>query len=142
MNRTPAHPRHPSYIKHRSQVLWQILLPMVLAFLFFAGAIFLLVRGTFSAGGDVGRWAAISTMWLTLPVMLAALITLVLLIAVTWLIGRLIGLIPPYTYIVQKYASEMEAGAKKVEYMGHRPMTIFPELGRLIRLGFNKIRRG
>lgn len=127
---------------HRRQVAWQVILPVVLAILVLIGLIYLVAWGTFGAGGDVGRWAAISTMWLTLPVMIGALIALAAMIAVTYLLGRLAALIPRYTYTAQRYAEQMEAGAKKVERIGHRPLLIFPELGRLIKAGFDRIRQG
>lgn len=49
-------------------------------------------------GGDVGRWAGISLIWLIAPVMLAALITLLFLIGSIYAIVRLIQVIPNYSY--------------------------------------------
>ncbi len=140
MSSSPSRPRHPSYLAHRRQVAWQVIVPVVLAFLLLIAAAVLVSLATFRGGGDSARWAEISTMWLTIPVMIAALVMLAVTIAVAYLLGRLAGLIPRYTYPVQKFAGEMQAGAKKVEKIGHKPALIFPELGRLIRIAFNRIR--
>ncbi len=146
MDRKHPRPQHASYLSHRRQVAWQIILPIVLAFLVLIAVIVLIAWRTFSAGGDSARWAEISTMWLTLPVMFGALVTLAFMIAATYLLGRLADLIPRYSYLAQKYAAQIEAGAKKIERVGHRPLLIFPEIGRLIkagaRAGLRRVRRG
>ncbi len=67
------HPEHYSYIKHRKQRLTQVILPVVLSALLFIGMIVLISLATFNSGGDVGRWAAISTIWIVIPIMLAGL---------------------------------------------------------------------
>jgi hypothetical protein len=127
---------------HRRQVAWQVILPVVLAVLVLIGVIVLLSWSTFRANGDVGRWAAISTMWLTLPVMIGGLFVLAILIGVTYLVGRVTGLLPRYSFPAQKYAGDMVAAAKKVEQIGHRPLRIFPEIGRVIRQVVRRVRRG
>lgn len=137
-----ARPQHASYRAHRRQVAWQITLPVVLAGLILIGVIVLLYWGTFRANGDVDRWAAISTIWLVIPVMIGALIGLAVLIAVAYLLARLAGLIPPYTFLAQKYAAQMEAGAKHIDDLGHRPLMILPEIGRLLQKAFRRMRRG
>ncbi len=62
---------HLSYRLHRKQMWTQILLPIILTFLVFIAIIVLTSLATFRGNGDVGRWAAISTIWLVLPVMIA-----------------------------------------------------------------------
>ena len=141
MNHTSPRPRHPSYLAHRRQVAWQIILPIAFAGLILVGLVYLVVWGTFSASGDVQRWAEISTMWLTLPVMIAALVLLAVLIGITYLVALLAGFIPRYSVPAQKYAAQMLAAARKVEWVGHKPLRIFPELARLIRTGFKRALR-
>jgi heme/copper-type cytochrome/quinol oxidase subunit 2 len=65
---------HPSYQLHRKQMWTQILLPILLTVLVFIAVIVLTSIATFRDNGDVGRWAAISTIWLVMPVMIVGLI--------------------------------------------------------------------
>jgi hypothetical protein len=119
----------------------QIILPVVLAGLLLIGVVILISWATFRASGDVGRWAAISTMWLTIPVMIGGVVILVVLIAVAYGLRRLAGFIPPYTYQAQQFASKVQAGARHAGELAHRPIQILPEVGRLIRKVFQLIRK-
>ncbi len=142
MNATHRRPQHPSYRKHRRQTAWQILLPVILAAILLVAAAVLVSLGTFRGNGDVARWAAISTIWLTIPVMLGALVMLAVFIALAYLLGRAVGLIPPYTLQAQLFTSKMVAAARRVDQFGHQPTRIIPEIGKLIRKAFRKIRGG
>ncbi len=142
MNATPPRPRHPSYLTHRRQTAWQIILPVVLGFLLLIGAAVLVSLATFNGHGDTARWAEVSTMWLTLPVMIGGVLLTLLFFALAYLIGMLAGFIPRYTYPVQKFTEQVQAGAHKVQTIGHKPTLIIPEIGRLIRMAFNRIRGG
>jgi hypothetical protein len=96
-------PTHYSYELHRKQAVRQIILPVILASLVFLGMIVLVSLATFRQGGDVGRWAAISTMWILIPVMIAGLILLLLLIGLIYLLARGLGVLPHYTGLAQDY---------------------------------------
>jgi hypothetical protein len=133
MNVTRRPVQHSSYLSHRRQVLWQIILPVVLAALLMAGLIVLITLSTFRGNGDVSRWAAISTIWLVIPVIIAGLVLLVLLVVVIALLARIIGLIPPYTHQAQKFAHRIEAGVARVAEMARKPTLLLQELGVLIR---------
>jgi uncharacterized membrane protein len=97
------HPEHYSYIQHRRQVNRQIILPVVISALLMIGLIVLICVSTFNQGGDVGRWAAISTIWIVIPVMLVGLIVLALLIGLIYLMARALGALPYYTGLAQDY---------------------------------------
>lgn len=142
MDSKPSKPQHPSYRKHRAQSFWQIILPVALAGLLLLVLIYLLIVTGTQGGGDIARWAEVSTMWLTIPFIIGTVILLALLIGMGWLVSRLAGLIPPYTRQAQLFAGKVEAGARRVEQMGHEPKLILPELGKLIKLAFRKIRGG
>ena len=142
MAATHRTPQHPSYRRHRRQVAWQILVPIILAGLLLIVAAYLVWVGTFQGNGDVATWAAISTIWLTLPVMFGALVLLVLFGGLAYLLGRAAGFIPPYTLQAQLFTSRMVAAAHRVEQVGHRPTLIFGEIGRLIRSAVRKVRGG
>lgn len=116
------------------------MVPVLLAALLMIAMIILLCLATFGGNGDVGRWAAISTIWLTLPVMIAAAILFVLIVAITYALVRLAGFIPRYTREAQRFVFQIEAGARRTAQVAHRPALIFPEIGLLIRKGVNRIR--
>ncbi len=135
-------PTHASYRLHRSQTAWQIILPVILAALIIIGATVLVSLATFRGNGDVERWAAISTIWLVLPVMFGALIVLVVLAALVYVVGLAAGFIPPYSSKAQVFMSQVEAGAKRGAEYAHRPRMLIPELGHLFRLGVRRLRGG
>jgi hypothetical protein len=94
---------HYSYQVHRKQRVTQIILPMVLVVLLMIALIVLISLSTFTSGGDVGRWAAVSTIWLIIPVLIAGLIVLAVLAGLIYLMARLLGLLPTYTGMAQDY---------------------------------------
>jgi uncharacterized membrane protein len=97
------HPEHYSYKLHRKQRNTQIILPIILSVVVLVGLIVLISFATFKQGGDVGRWAAISTIWIVIPILLAGLITLVVLIGRIYLMARALQGLPYYTGIAQDY---------------------------------------
>lgn len=92
-----------SYLQHRKQVTRQIILPVIIASLLMIGLIVLICLATFNQGGDVGRWAAISTMWILIPVIIAGILALAILIGMIYLLARGLGALPYYTGIAQDY---------------------------------------
>src|SRR5258708_33080371 len=79
MKATIPQPVHESYKRHRKELVWQIILPMVLTSLLLVALIVLISIATFRDNGDVDRWAAISTIWIVAPIMIGLLILLALL---------------------------------------------------------------
>lgn len=96
-------PSHYSYELHRKQVVMQVILPVILASLLLIGMIVLISYATFNQGGDVGRWAAISTMWILIPVMGAGILVLAILIGLIYLLALALGYLPHYSAIAQDY---------------------------------------
>ena len=96
-------PEHYSYQLHRKQRSMQIILPVILSTVLLVGLIVLISIATFKQGGDVGRWAAISTIWIIIPVLFAGLITLIILIGLIYLMARALQGLPYYTGIAQDY---------------------------------------
>ncbi len=133
MKATPYRPRHASYMRHRRQVAWQIIVPVVFAGLLLIGLSVLVWSATFRGNGDVSRWAAISTIWLVIPVMFAGLLVLVALVGFAYLLGRIAGFIPPYSYQAQLFALRMEQGAERIQTIGHKPWLVVPEIGGLMK---------
>jgi hypothetical protein len=103
MKATLPKPEHHSYKLHRSQVISQIFLPVILAGLLFIGMIVLVSLATFRAAGDVNRWAAISIMWIAIPIMIGGLIFLALFLGLIYLVAQLLSILPTYTGLAQGY---------------------------------------
>ncbi len=131
---------HTSYKLHRRQLWTQILLPMIAAVLVFMAVITLMSVATFRQNGDVGRWAAISTIWLVIPVMIIGLVLLVVLAGLVFLAARLTHLIPPYSYRAQGFAFRVEAVIMRITAMIRRPALLLGELGTFVRAAVRQAR--
>jgi predicted membrane protein len=125
-----SHQDHPSYQLHRRQVWTQILLPILLTVLVFIAVIVLTSIATFRDNGDVARWAAISTIWLVLPVMIAGIILLIFLLAIIYLLARFISMIPPYSDQAQRFVYQIEGYVKRGTEMIVKPV-LFVDLIKL-----------
>jgi len=97
------HPVHESYKRHRKELFWQIILPVVLTSLLLIALIVLISIATFRDSGDVDRWAAISTIWIAAPIMIGLLILLALLGGLVYLMMKVLNITPTYTGIAQDY---------------------------------------
>lgn len=135
----PQRPEHYSYLKHRKQRVNQIILPVVISTLVFIGFIVLVSYATFNQSGDVGRWAAISTIWIVIPVMVVGLILLVLLIGLIYLMARAIGGLPYYTGIAQEYVFKAEAIIKRGAKMAVKPIIAINGWLETIKAFFEKV---
>jgi hypothetical protein len=96
-------PAHESYLKHRKQVTWQVILPIVLASLLCVALIVVINVATFRDDGDVARWAAVSTIWIVIPIIVGLLLCLALVGGLVYLLAKLLGLAPTYTGLAQDY---------------------------------------
>lgn len=96
-------PTHYSYLKHRKQVMQKIILPVVLSALVLVGIVVWVSIATFSQGGDVGRWAAISTIWVIIPMLVGGLVVLAIIGGLIYGMAKLLGALPYYTGIAQDY---------------------------------------
>ena len=96
-------PAHYSYLKHRRQVMRQVVLPVVLSALALVGMVVWISIATFKQGGDVGRWAAVSTIWVIIPTLLGGLVVLAILGGLIYGMARLLKALPYYTGIAQDY---------------------------------------
>jgi len=99
------HPEHYSYQLHRKQCVTQIVLPMVVSALVLVGMIALVIFSTFKSDGDVSRWAAISTIWIVIPILFAGLVLIAILVGLVYLMARALDALPHYTGMAQDYVS-------------------------------------
>ena len=115
-------PVHESYRRHRKQRTSQIILPMVLAAILFIGMIVLVNIATFRDNGDVGRWAAISTIWIVIPVCISGFIFLALLGGLVYLMVRLLGVTPTYTGMAQDFVHKLAIRIRRAADMAVKPV--------------------
>jgi hypothetical protein len=80
---------------------------MVIAGLLFVALIVLINFATFRENGDVARWAAISTIWIVIPIMVASLIFLLVLGGLVYLMKRLLNITPTYTRLAQNFVHKL-----------------------------------
>jgi hypothetical protein len=106
-------PVHETYLKHRKDLTWKIIFPVVLSSVLCIGLIVLINIAAFRDGGDVARWGAISTMWIAIPIMLGMLIFLALLVGIVYLLARLLNILPTYTAMVQDFFYKVESYARR-----------------------------
>ena len=100
----------------------QIILPVVVAGLLFLGMIVLVNIATFSYNGDVGRWAAISTMWISIPICLMGFVFLILLGGLIYLLGRLLGAAPVYTGKAQDFVHKLAIRIRRIADASVKPI--------------------
>jgi hypothetical protein len=94
-----------SYKIHRKQAAWQIFIPIGLAA---ALIIFIAVMAsltTFRSPADGTRYSSISLIWILLPVLIAGFVLTVLLAGMIFGMGKLIQILPSFTWKVQYYFS-------------------------------------
>ena len=125
MKVTLLQPKHLSYKAHRKQVLTQVILPVILATLLMLGMIVLISFATFRDGGDVSRWAAISTIWIILPIMAAGLLFFALLLGLVFVLARILQILPVYTGKAQDLAYKGRTYIIRAADLTVRPIIFF-----------------
>ena len=113
MNDKLPQPAHESYLKHRKQLAWQIILPMVLTVVLCIALIVLINIATFRDNSDVERWAAVSTIWIVIPIMIGLLIFTALLGGLVYLMYKLLNVTPSYTGLAQDYVNKAAVYIKR-----------------------------
>jgi hypothetical protein len=113
MNDKLPQPAHESYLKHRKQLAWQIILPMALTVVLCIALIVLINIATFRDNGDVARWAAVSTIWIVIPIMIGLLIFTALLGGLVYLMYKLLNVTPNYTGLAQDYVNKAAVYIKR-----------------------------
>lgn len=100
-------PKSESYKRHQRQRFWQIIAPVgfgVVLILVIIALIISTAVGT-GAGGPVSQWADTSLIWLSLPVLLFALVLALILIVMIYLVARILKILPDYTFLAQHYVN-------------------------------------
>ena len=120
--RLSSPPEHPSYLKHRRELWTKILIPMLLAVAVIVAVATLTGIATFRDNGEVERWAAISTIWIVIPIMGAGLLLLLIFLGIIYGMARLLQLIPPYSGYTQRVVWRIEGYVKRGADMAVKPV--------------------
>jgi hypothetical protein len=91
----------------------QVILPIVLTVLLIIALSVLINIATFRDGGDVARWAAVSTIWIVIPIMIGLVLFLVLLGGLIYLLAKLLNVTPTYTGLAQEYVRKAVGFVKR-----------------------------
>lgn len=89
--------KRDSQVRHQQQFVWQILAPVLLSLIIVLCILVLLVLNAGNAPTMNEKWAHISTIFLSLPVILFGILTLAVVLLLAWLIHKLRKSIPPLT---------------------------------------------
>ena len=102
MNKFPTpQASRKTYLKHRQDLLRQIILPIALVTLLVLAAAILIALAT-AQGGNVNKWAAAATIWMVIPLMALMLVLVLTSWGVVYLLVRLLQVTPRYTGIAQE----------------------------------------
>lgn len=113
---------HYSYTTHRRQFWLQIFLPMILAVIIIIAVATITGIAAFGANGDAPRWAAISTLWLVVPVMIFGLLFLAVLVGLVYLLARTLHILPSYTSNAQYYVNRAASEIKRFSDVATKPV--------------------
>lgn len=138
MNAKLPQPVHESYKNHRKELAWQIILPVALSAALIVALIVLVNVATFNQGGDVARWAAVSTIWIVVPIMIGMLIFLALLGGLVYLMKKLLDVTPTYTGLAQDYVHKAAGYVKRGADAVVKPIFTLGGLGASIRTFFGR----
>jgi hypothetical protein len=125
-------PVHMSYQKHRKDLAWKIILPVVLSAVLCIGLIVLINVVTFGSGG------AISTMWIAIPTIIGMLIVLALLVGIIYLLAKLLHITPNYTVKVQDFFHLIQSYARRGADAVAKPIIKLDSIGAGINRFFGK----
>jgi len=100
---SPSTERIRPSARHRRQVFWQILFPVIAAALACALLVGLLTVSSVKGSSAAGKWASISTIWLVVPLMGIGVLFAITLAGLIFLLSRLIRNLPTYTHLVHVY---------------------------------------
>ena len=119
---------HETYLKYRKDRLWKIIVPVVVGAVLCLVLTGLVVAATVQ-GADVGLWAAISEIWIAIPLIIFLLVVFALFGGLVYLMAKLLSILPTYTYKTQglfyKIRNAVRRGADSVA----KPVIFLDSLG-------------
>lgn len=119
----PPAKKTQSYRAYKRAAFWQIIFPMVIVMLIFVAVS---VATSTQGAETVGKWASISTVWLSLPLIVFLIVNLLILVGLIYAMAKLIGITPIYTHKLtgyirlagEKIAAFADAAAEPVLKLG------------------------
>jgi hypothetical protein len=126
-------PVHESYRRHRTQRTSQIILPIILAAILLVALVMFIIVATANGTGDVGRWAAVSTMWIAIPTCIIGFTFLAVLLGLVYLMRRLLGVAPTYTGKAQDVVHKLAIRIRRVADMVVKPVFAVNGFGATIK---------
>jgi Yip1 domain len=126
-------PVHESYRRHRKQQTSQVILPIILAAILFVALVVLVIIATANGTGDVGRWAAISTIWIVIPICIMGIVFLAVLGGLVYLMGRLLSVAPTYTGKTQDFVHKVAIRIRRAADMAVKPIFAVNGFGATIK---------
>ena len=129
---------HPTYQNHRRQFWIQIFLPVILAVVLIISVAVITGITAFGENGDAPRWAAISTIWLVIPVMIFGLIFFAILAGLVYLLAQALQVLPPYTSKAQYYVNRGTSEVKRFSDMATEPVLFLESLVASLKAIFGK----
>jgi hypothetical protein len=134
----PSKPVHETYLKHRRELKWKILAPvvgsLVLCFLC-SGLVYV---ATFGYGGDVTLWAEISEIWLAIPTIIFLVVFFAIIGGSIFLMSKLLEVLPRYTFMAQDLSLKMKAYVRRGADYAARPVIFLDSIGASINRIFGK----
>ena len=130
---------HASYRKHRRQVWLQVYLPAIILVILGLSLSVLIGIAAFNETGNAQQWAAISTIWLVLPLLVFGLVFGTLVITLIYLVARLLKLLPPYTAKAQTYVYRASHKTQYYSDMAVKPVLILEGIAASIRSFLGKV---
>jgi uncharacterized membrane protein YhdT len=131
-------PVHETYLTHRKEVRWKIIAPVAVAVLLCVACSVLINVATFSYGGDVARWAEISTIYLAIPTIIFLVIIFALVGGMVYLLTRLLAILPNYTYRAQGLFYRIKTAVRHAADAVAKPVITIDSIGASINRIFSK----
>lgn len=96
--------RNPNtHARHKREVFWQIILPLVVGTLLLLAALAAIVLSATQPVTELERWADVSLVWIILPSLFFAFILLAILVGLVFIVGKILQAVPQYTYKIQRF---------------------------------------
>jgi hypothetical protein len=105
----------------------------MLVALAFVVASVILWRAAFRPTDEVGRSAAVSTIWLVIPLMVAGIVMLALLGSMIFLAWKVTSAIPRYSLKTQIFFDRVARGTRRLADMVQKPVLAVRGLGALLK---------
>jgi len=120
---------------HKRQVIWQILIPFLLAAgLIIAGAVVVTTGGP----SQTGAWANVAIIWMLAPMLVFCLLIGAVLVSLIYGFARITNIIPRYTSRAREIAVAVSARTRKVADGAAQPILWYRQAGAAIKSIFRK----